>query len=809
MHTDAEGMTTFLFIVIADSIRNWEQHPTAMPEAVAQHEAIVRAALDAHGGSLFHTAGDTMIGAFPHAPDALAAAVAMQRAAQAATWPPALGCLPVRIALHTGTAELRDGVYHAEHTLNRLARLTAAGHPGQVLVSGPTADLVATALPLGVTLRALGRRRLRDLPEPEAILQMVCPGLRADFPPLLTLDPRPSNLPVPPTTLLGRDSAVAAVRACLRNPDVRLVTLTGPGGIGKTRLSLEAAAGLRDEYEHGVYFVVLAPVSDPTLVASTIAATLGVKESGGQALISTLQEHLAGLEMLLVLDNFEQIVAAGPLVADLLAAAPRLKVLLSSRILLDVPGEQQFAVPPLELPDVGQLPPLPTLRENPAVALFVQRACSVRPDFVLSAENAAAVAAICAGLDGLPLAIELAAARSKLFPPAAMLARLDQRLSLLTGGPRDRPLHQQTLRGAIDWSYQLLDPAEQAGFYRLAVFEGGCTVETATAVIAPANAEALAVADLLESLVKKSLLREEGAAGATRFSMLETIREYALERLAASGEQPAIARAHAAAFLTLAEGIAPLLQGPDQATWLDRLEADAPNLRAALRWAEAVGEAEWGLRLAGAVSRYWWTRGHQSEGQAVLSRLLALGAAVSPAVRAKALSGLGLLAASRGEYSAAAPPAEESLAIYRQLGDAQDIARALLSLAVVWTNMQEYGRAGEACQEAIPLLHSVGDTAGMAVAYNYLGHSARVVGDHTEAAWFYAESLSLARQAGDRRGEAQALISLGYIAQTEGDYARAAELAAESLTVATAIGEKNMMGWSLWNAGNAACAQDD
>jgi predicted ATPase/class 3 adenylate cyclase len=502
------GTVTFLFTDIEGSTRLWEEQPEAMREALARHDALLRDAINAHGGVVFKTMGDQFCAAFTTAPAALAAALAAQRDLSG-EGAPLVGALPdtglmgalpgteghprgvplrVRMALHTGAAEAREGDYLGP-PLNRVARLLEAGHGGQVLLSQSTFDLARDHLPEGVSLRDLGEHRLRDLARPERIFQPVAPDLPADFPPLSTLDARPHNLPAQVTPLIGREKEVAAGQHVLRQEAVRLVTLTGAGGTGKTRLGLQVAAELLDQFSAGVFFVALAPISDPGLVASAIAQTLGVRELGGTPLLESLKAHLRDQQLLLLLDNFEHLLAAAPLVAELLAAAPRLKVLLTSRAVLHLRGEKEFPVPPLALPDPKHLPPVgadlvSALSQYAAVELFIQRALDVKPEFVVTNENAPAVAEICVRLDGLPLAIELAAARIKLFPPEALLARLGSRLTLLTGGARDLPARQRTLRDAIAWSYDLLGESEQRLFRRLAVFVGGCTPEAAEAVCA-------------------------------------------------------------------------------------------------------------------------------------------------------------------------------------------------------------------------------------------------------------------------------------------------------------------------------------
>ena len=486
----------------------------------------------------------------------------------------------VRMALHTGAAEEQGGDYFGP-PLNRVARLLSAAHGGQVLLSLPTQELVRDVLPLDSELRDLGEHRLKDLARPERVYQLVAPDLPADFPSLRTLESRPNNLPMQPTLLVGREREVEDVRGRLLAPEVRLLTLTGPGGTGKSRLALQSAADLIEEFEDGVFFVALATLTDHTLVTSSVAQVLGVRESGDQPLLEGIKDYLQDKRLLLVLDNFEQVLEAAPQAGEILSAAPRLKVLATSRIPLGIYGEREYAVPPLAIPDPKRLPTLEVLSQYEAVRLFIERAEATKAGFEITSENAPAVAEICARLDGLPLAIELAAARIKLLPPSSILARLTNRLKLLTGGARDLPERQRTLRGAIEWSHTLLDEGEKTLFARMAIFSGGRTLEAIEAVCDAQGDLPMDAFDSVSSLVDKSLLRqEEGPEGEPRFMMLETIHEYAREKLRESGEAEEIGHAHARHFLGLAEEAE--LTGPEQAWWLERLEAEHDNLRTTL-----------------------------------------------------------------------------------------------------------------------------------------------------------------------------------------------------------------------------------
>jgi predicted ATPase/DNA-binding CsgD family transcriptional regulator len=618
------------------------------------------------------------------------------------------------------------------------------------------------------------------------------------------------NLPAPLTPLVGREREVAAVCALLWRPEVRLVTLTGTGGVGKTRLGLQVAADLSDRFTHGVVFVNLAPLTDPELVVSTIAQALAVREQGGQPLLDSLKDHLRGRQLLLLLDNFEQLVSAAPVVAELLAAAPRLHVLVTSRTSLHLSGEHEFVVPPLSLPDLRDLPPLDRLTEYGAVRLFIERAQAVQADFAMTEGNGAAVAAICHQLDGLPLAIELAAGRSKLFSPQALLPRLKSRLKLLVGGAQDRPVHQQTLRGTIAWSYDLLEEDEKRLFRRLAVFVGGCTLEAAEAVCNANRDLEEDVLDAVARLVDKSLLRQEAEIdGEPRLLMLETIREYGLERLEVSGEAEAMRRQHATFFLQLAEESFPKMNSAEQSIWFKRLEADHDNLRAVLRWMLERKEAQMGLQLAGALFSFWRSCDHDSEGRRWLEQVLAQpGAQVRTIARAKALRGLGLLAFSQGDFPEARRLLEESVVVGREMGAAGklDLAGALTTLAQVALLQGNLGDTRELAGESLRLFQEIEVAWGAALALHHLGKATEELGDPGAARSLLQESAKLFRVAGDRQLLALPIDALGLVALRQGDYAGARTYFEEALalSVAPETGSKQYIADALAHLGTVA-----
>jgi predicted ATPase/class 3 adenylate cyclase len=776
------GTVTFLFTDIEGSTRLWEQHPEAMPGALACHNQLLRAAIEAHGGHVFKTVGDQFCAAFAAAPEALDAALAIQQALRSEPWPQT-GPLRVRIALHTGTVREQDGDYFGA-PLSRVSRLLETGHGGQILLSQSTYDLARDHLPAGVTLRDLGEHRLRDLARSERVFQPVTAALPAEFAPLNSLDARPHNLPAQPTPLIGRSEEVAAVQQLLRQEGIRLVTLTGSGGTGKSRLGLQVAAELLDQFAAGVFFVALAPISDPILVLSAIAQTLGVRESAGISLPESLKAYLQEKHLLLLLDNFEQVLAAAPLVAELLASCPRLKILVTSRAALRLRGEKEFLVPPLALPDPRHLPSLETLSQYAAVELFIQRALDMRPEFAVTNENAPAVAEICVRLDGLPLAIELAASRIKLLPPQALLGRLDSRLKLLTGGSRDLPARQQTLRGAIAWSYDLLGEHEKKLFRRLVVFSGGCTLEAAEAVCNADGDLDVDVLDGVASLVDNSLIRqEEQTAGQARLSMLETIREYGLECLSASGEAEAVRKQHGEFFRALAEEAEPELWR--QAAWIDRLESEHDNLRAALDWC-AGHSPEAGLCLAGALHWFWHIRGHFTEGRRRLEMALAAAPSAGVSARRTALCAAAQLAGSMGDDEQARAWGEESLTLCWEAGDTAGIAWSLLARAGGLFKPGALALQPEPGQ-ALTLFREIDETAGAALALYMSAMPAMV------EQWAMArleESLALCRSAGYRWLSSYPLEMLGWGAIRWGQTERARALFEESLGIRREYGDR-------------------
>ena len=734
------GTVTFLFSDIEGSTRLATEHAAAWPAILERHRQILRAAFEPAGGVEAGTEGDSFFVVFPGAPDAVSSAVEAQRALAAEPWAPGTE-VRVRMGMHTGEAGFSASTY-AGLNVHRASRIAGVAHGGQVLVSDATRTLVADALPAGVDLHDLGTHRLKDLQHPERLWQLVIPGLSSDFPPIASPGVTPNNLPTRLTTFLGREREIAEVTELLARS--RLLTLTGPGGTGKTRLSLEVAARALDSHPDGVFFVELAPINEPELVVATIAQALGLPDRGGRSATDRLVEHIGEGRMLLVLDNFEQVTEAAPAAASLLAAAPSLQLLISSRSALRVSGEQEYPVPPLGLPDPAQLPPLDQLSQYEAVALFIERARAVKPEFQVTNENAPAVAEICVRLDGLPLAIELAAARIRIFTPQAMLGRLDRRLGLAAGGGRDLPERQQTLRGAIAWSHDMLDGADRALFAGLSVFVGGASLEAIERVCGEEmETDPL---DALTSLVEKSLVRQsEGVEGEARFVMLETIREFAMEQAITGGGWDRLRERHAALFRELAEASAGQVMGPKKRTWLDRLEQEHDNLRAAFAWAQETEAAETALRMSASLWRFWQMRGYLVEGLERATQALAIEHSHEhPEARADALSA----AAGLAYWLADAPRSRalymEEIAARTALGDRRGLAEAEYGISFTWAVIElkapdAAGRATEHVQRALEIYTELDDAPGIGRCEWALANVLWGAGDKVEEALVRAQ----------------------------------------------------------------------
>src|SRR5579859_7155029 len=798
------GTVSFLFTDIEGSTRLLEQHPQEMGAAMSRHHDLLREAVEANGGIVFETLGDGVYASFARARDGIRAAIGGQRAIRAEDWS-AVGELRVRMGLHTGDVQVR-GEHYFGPALFRCARLMAIGHGGQILLSRATRDLVDEGLPPGASLRALGTHRLKDLAEPTEIYQLVHPDLPADFPPLNSLDILANNLPTQTTRFIGRQREVAAVRELASAQ--RLLTLSGTGGAGKTRLALQVAADLVDTFKDGVWLVELGPIADPALVPQAVASALSVREEPGRAPLSALVEFVRSRNLLVLLDSCEHVVqACAELANTLLRAAPDLHILVTSREVLGISGETTWRVPSLSLPP--KPPPPESMDQYEAVGLFVERARAANTNFRLTAQNAAAVMEICARLDGIPLAIELAAARIRMLSVEQIAARLDDRFRLLTGGSRAAMPRQRTLRALVDWSYGLLQETERMLFRRLSIFAGGWTLEAAETVCGGDGLEPYDVLDLLMQLVDKSLVIADEQAGHERYRTLETIREYARERLTEAGELPAVQERHYAWFVGLAEQAPP--EGYDT-RGLATVGHEYDNLRAALRWAVDSGESERALRLAGGLWSFWSVRGFYTEGRAWLREVLALGGGESRpgiAARARALQAAGHLANCQGDYAAAADLLEESRTISEELGDQTALGAALHLLGNLAIGQGELEQAGELFMEARELNRRSGNRAAEILNMLQLAEVAFQTGDTPQSLALGEDVLRTSRERGQQWGVARSLHVIGRVAARDGDFSRAARLHEQSLGIQQELGDLQGQVRSLAALARVAVGQGD
>jgi predicted ATPase/class 3 adenylate cyclase/uncharacterized protein HemY len=808
MQVMPSGTVTFLFTDIEGSTRMWDQYPEAMQSALARHDGLMRQIIETHSGHVFKIVGDGMYAAFPVATSALEAALAAQLALGSESWPDPI-VIKVRMALHTGTAEMRDGDYFGG-TLNRVSRLLSAGHGGQVLVSRVTQELLQDEQTGEWSLVSLGEHRLRDLNRAEMIFQALHRQLPGEFPSLKSLDSPefPNNLPIQLTSFIGREKEIGEIGTLLEKSN--LVTLTGSGGAGKTRLSVQVAANALERFPDGVWQVELASISEGRLVAPTVAKFLGVAEQVGITIEQKLVRDMKEKRLLLLLDNCEHLLGScAELCSNLLRGCPDLKIIATSREPLGIWGEQGYRVPSLTMPDPKQSVSMKTATEFESVRLLIDRATLVRPEFAATEQNAAALVQICSRLDGIPLAIELAAARVRSMSAEDINARLDNRFRLLTSGARNALPRQQTLRALIDWSYELLTEPERKFLTRLSVFAGGWTLEMAERICTSDGIDEWDVLDLLSGLIDKSLVASEDVSGAGRYRLLETVRQYAAERMEAGDDRGRVKSRHRDAFLAFAEEAEPQLTGPQQQEWLDRVEREHDNLRVALNWcAEDPQGAEPGLRISGALQRFWSTRGHLSEGREHLSRALASSPASAPSPsRARALVGLGRLSWLQGDYAPAQSSFHEALKLRRDLGDESGAAYALLNLGNVACDQGHFDDARTFNDECLALYRGLDDRSGIANALGNLGNVALDQGRYATSIPFYRECLDLQREMNNTIGVAAACHNLGLACLYEEDYAQAQSLFEEGLRLFRELQHKSGTASMLNNLGIVAVRQ--
>ncbi len=792
------GTVTFLFSDIEGSTERWDRNRSEMAEALRRHDEIVRAAVDRHSGHVFKTMGDAFCVVFPTAPEAIAAARDAQSRLLSEDWQSVDG-LNVRFAVHTGEADERDGDYFGP-AVNRVARLLAIGHGGQVLLSGVTSDLVAGALPAQASLRDLGQHRLRDLTRPEWVYQLLAPGLPAEFPPLRSLDALPNNLPRQVTSFVGREADVTEIKALLAQ--TQLITIVGTGGVGKTRTAVQVAADMLDGAGDGVWIVELAPLSDPSLVANAAALTFGLKASPERSTLETVVGYLKRKNLLLVLDNCEHVVAeAAALAAAILRGCPEVKVIATSREGLGIAGETVYRMPSLPVPPPAESRSAEHALAYGAVALFDARARASNTRFTVTDENAPIVAEICRRLDGIPLAIELAAARVKVLSVKALAQKLDERFRLLTGGDRAALPRQQTMRALVDWSYDLLSEQERALFRRLAIFAGSFSLDSAVAICRDETIDENDVLDLLSSLVDKSLVHAELGADDTRYRLLESTRQYALEKLRERGEFTPLAARHAAAYTELAERLDVLFYTTPERAWLTLVEPELDNWIAALTWCLVErGDVALGAHLAGALQSVW-NLVPTSQGARWVS--LALESEPEPKTEAKLRLGLGQINHTRWKVVRA--DMERARDLYTQLNDPEGIANANVSLGYALTWLGEPQRGEETLMSALETFRELGRRKSIGFALMMLATNHVLQGDTDGARRLREEALANFKAVGADSLVATCGINLAELEFAEGNTQSALDLAMQALAImpptAARMGEStlrsNMAGYLI------------
>jgi len=765
-------LATFLFTDIEGSTKLWENTPEKMKVGLQRHHAILQEAISSNGGEVFQIVGDAFCAVFPNASSAISAALTAQRALHQEKW-----AIPspirVRMGIHTGTAERASndsptGGYASNHTLNRVARILSAGHGGQILLSLATKELVKDSLPVDTELRDMGEHYLKNLLRPEHLFQLNSADLPSDFPPLNTLDPTRHNLPLQLTSFIGREKEISEVIHLLEH--ARMLTLIGPGGTGKTRLSIQVANKLLDQYPDGVWIVELAPTLDPLLIPRTTAIAIGLRDEPHRPVIDMLCDYLRGKQLLLILDNCEHLVEACAQMADtLLHAGPQIRILASSREALGIAGETSYLVPSLELPpDMQNLQTIESLSQFEAVRLFIERASAATQNFGMTDENASSIAQICHRLDGIPLAIELAAAKIRALSVHQIAKRLDDRFRLLTSGNRTALERHQTLRAAIDWSYNLLLPSEQILFRRLSIFVNGWTLEAAESVCSDESTSSVVqsvdVLNLMEQLINKSLVIAEEAGHESRYRMLETMRQYANEKLVESGKSDALRDRHLDYFLTLAETAQPHLQSAEQVEWLKQLDAEHENLRATLDWAIGKKSAEPALRLAGALGYFWDLRSYWLEGAKWLDQALGRGwnenVKSEKAARARALYRRADLALELDELHVVKTSAESALALGKEVQDAWGIAYSRTHLALHSLRLSLPQARRKSLEQSLNEFQRLGDVWGESRVLNVLGWALVEEGTSKELRDNIQRAIARARVSGDRNIIAQSLLRL-------------------------------------------------
>ncbi len=801
------GTVTFLFTDIEGSTRLLQQLGDCYTSVLADHHRLLRAVFQEFGGHEVDTQGDACFVTFGRARDAIAAAIEGQRVLARHPWPEG-AIVRVRMGLHTGEPLSAETGY-VGMDVHRAARISDAGHGGQILLSDATRTLVEEDLPLSITLRDLGSHRLKDLSHPQHLFQIVIPDLPKDFPPLKSLDTLPNNLPRYLTSFVGRERELAEVKQSLVT--TYLLTLTGPGGVGKTRLAVQVAAEVLDDHPDGVWLAELGALTDAGLIPQTLAKSLGVREEPTRPLLTTLSDCLQAKRLLLILDNCEHLVEpCAQLVETFLRTCPHLRILATSREALGIAGEFTYRVRSLSTPDLRRMPSSDQLTQYEAVRLFQERAARSHPGFSVTPTNAVAVVQVCHRLDGIPLAIELAASRVKVLSVEQIAARMDDRFRLLAGSSRTVVPRHQTLQATMDWSYALLPDEERVLLRRLAVFAGGCTLDAVQAICVEHDVTERNVLDLLTGLVDKSLLVVEEHGGQARYRLLETIRQYGRERLLEAGESGSVRDRHLEYFLGLAQQVDREIEEESIALgdWLNRVEAEHDNLRTALEWALEAKDTEIAVQLAGALGVFWGARGYYGEGREWLDKALSRSSMTASTLRAKALTRAGGLAIAQGDYLQARALLEDGLALNRQLEDKRGVGETLRVLGWVAYVQDDYPSATLLWEEGLALARELRNDRFIARSIERLGRIAMRQGDYARAKVAANESLALAQKLGDKRSIANALQLLGIVAWNEGDFGQATTLIEQSQILRGELGQKG--DWANINIlGQIAYAQGD
>jgi len=799
------GIVTFIFTDIEGSTKLSQEFPHALPAALEKHHSILIKAIESNNGFIFQNVGDAFCCAFGSSEDAVKAAVEIQINLANENWDEAV--IRIRIGIHSGNAEWNGKNYMGYITLARAARVMSAAYGGQILVSNDAykfcKDNCEKVKEKDISFRDLGERRLKDVIEPIRLYQVLSKELREEFPPLKTLDARPNNLPIQLTSFIGREKELKDVKDKLRQN--RLLTLTGTGGSGKSRLSLQAGADLIDDFENGVWFVELATVSDPEFLTSEIINALGIKEEPKKTPEETLTDHLKDKEILIILDNCEHLISAcADLTERLLTSCPKLKIIATSREALNCAGEQIFKIPALTHPDPNSKDTPEQLTQYESVRLFIERALSVNPKFRVNNENAPALAEVCSRLDGIPLAIELAAARTKVLSVEKIYERLDDRFNLLTGGKRTALPRQQTLRALIDWSYDLLTENEKILWSRLSVFSGGWTLEAAEEICSDEIINKNNIIDLLSELSEKSIINYNESR--ERYNILESIKQYGREKLENENE---IFLKHLDHFLELAQKAETELNGSDPKLWLDIIEADHNNFIFSIEWSLSNENIEKGAVIATAFEQFWKIRGHYSTGIRLYENILQNQGELSKAIKGKLLLRIGVFKIQQGDYEQTKIYCEESLSIGKEIGDKKVIAGSKNTLGNIASDQGNFEEAKKYFEESLDTKIEIGDKSGIAITLHNLGLLAFVKGDYEQAKKFNEDSLAIRKEIGDKHGISFSLQNLGHLALEKGYHEQAKKYFEESLFIRKEIGDKNGIAYSFNYLGNLANYRGD